>query len=144
MVVPFSTTSVIYLIILLFVAVVVVPRVFRFVVVTLEDRRRAEARAARALAEVLSAEELAQLEARGFLVVPSRVRAGRTYHVPRRQGMISVFEGGVLAERLCVGAINPIPDADAVLLHKLMIEGNEEEYLQLANHFAVRPFSFPF
>ncbi len=30
----------------------------------------------------------------------------------------------------------PLPDGDVVVMHKLMIEANEEEYLQKANHFA--------
>ena len=30
----------------------------------------------------------------------------------------------------------PLPDGDVVVMHKLMIEANEQEYLQKANHFA--------
>src|SRR5258708_3052580 len=30
----------------------------------------------------------------------------------------------------------PFPDGDVVVMHKLMIEANEEEYLQKANQFA--------
>jgi len=37
--------------------------------------------------------------------------------------------------RLCVGPVDPLPDADVVLIHKLMIEANEDEYLKAANVF---------
>jgi hypothetical protein len=37
--------------------------------------------------------------------------------------------------RLCVQPIERLPDADVVVLHKLMIEANEEHYLQRANKY---------
>ncbi|MHB1005335.1 MAG: hypothetical protein ACYC3S_06780 [Chloroflexota bacterium] len=129
--------------VLLLIAMFAFPDVARDVTNFVRERREAEARAARMLGEMLTPHELAQLDGRGFLAIPSPNRPGRVYHVPRHQGLVSVYERGVLAERLCVGAINWIPDADTVLLHKLMIEGNEEEYLRMANHFLPRPYSYP-
>ena len=40
---------------------------------------------------------------------------------------VKVYEGGVPVMALCVQSMEPIPDGDAVLMHKLMIEGNEGE-----------------
>ncbi len=99
--------------------------------------RDAEERAEKVMLEVLSPLELQQLSQRGYLEVPSRRYADRVYRVPRHPGLVGVYEKGVLVNRLCVGAVEPIPTGDAVVLHKLMIEGDEEEYLRLAN--PIRP-----
>jgi hypothetical protein len=37
--------------------------------------------------------------------------------------------------RLCLQPVECLPDADVVALHKLMIEANEENYLQKANKY---------
>jgi len=37
--------------------------------------------------------------------------------------------------QLCVQPVERLPDADIVILHKLMIEANEESYLQKANKY---------
>ena len=84
---------------------------------------------------LLTEDEYLQLSRRGYLEVPSPSLPGRTYRVPRRLGQIGVYERGVRVEALCIRSVDPIPDGDAVLLHKLMIEGNEQEYLRIANHF---------
>lgn len=107
-------------------------------------RQQAEARAMRMLTEILAPGEVKFLLDHGFLPVPSPSRPGRVYRVPRRRGLVQVYERGTLVERLCVGSLTYIPDADLVLLHKLMIEASEDEYLRMANHFAPRPFSYPF
>ena len=125
------------------VVIVVFPEVTRVLTRFAREKRLAEERAAMLLAELLAPEDLAHLNERGYLVVRSPKRPNRVYHVPRQQGMVSVYDGGVLTERLCVGSTRKIPDGDAVLLHKLMIEGNEDEYLLLANHFSPRPYTFP-
>jgi hypothetical protein len=62
--------------------------------------------------------------------------------VPRHQGQVKVFESGVPIMALCVQSVEPIPDGDAVLMHKLMIEGNEEEYLRVANRFEPTLYGF--
>jgi hypothetical protein len=43
---------------------------------------------------------------------------------------------------LCVQPIDPVPDGDVVMMHKLMIEGNEEEYLRIANRFEPTLYGF--
>ncbi len=123
--------------------VMVYPDVVALLLHLAQQKREAEERAARVLAEILTPAELTHLSERGYLAVPSPGRPNRVYHVPRHAGMVSVYEGGMLTERLCVGATTKIPDGDVVVLHKLMIEGNEEEYLQLANHFSPRPYTIP-
>ena len=106
------------------------------------DWREAERRADEMLAELLPAQDVHELNRRGYLEVPSPKRAERVYRIPRFQGPIAVYEGGVLTNLLCVRSVEPIPNADAVLLHKLMIEGDEEGYLKIANTIRPRPYSF--
>ena len=53
-----------------------------------------------------------------------------------------VFDGDTPVLALCVQSVEPIPDADTVLLHKLMIEGDEEHYLQVANRFEPTLYGF--
>ncbi|MDA8217529.1 MAG: hypothetical protein M0Z94_07945 [Dehalococcoidales bacterium] len=106
------------------------------------DWREAEKKAERMLQDILPSSEVRELNRHGYLEVPSRLHAGRVYRVPRYQGPIAVYEGGVLTNLLCVRSVEPLPNGDAVLLHKLMIEGNEDEYLRTANSIRPRPFSF--
>lgn len=106
------------------------------------DWRQAQERAERLLQETLSEEEYRQLNRRGYLEVPSPSRARRSYRVPRHQGQVKVLEEGVPVMALCVQSVEPIPDGDAVLMHKLMIEGNEEEYLRVANRFEPTLYGF--
>ena len=59
----------------------------------------------------------------------------RVYRVPRSKGYVQVIENGRAIMRLCLQPVECLPDADIVVLHKLMIEGNEEVYLQKANKY---------
>lgn len=97
----------------------------------LEAERRAES----LLQDMLSTDQSRELEHRGYLEVPSPSRQGRVYRVPRGRGMVSVYENGRAVMSLCVQPVEWIPGADVVLMHKLMIEGNEEDYLRTANQF---------
>jgi len=97
---------------------------------------RAERRAAHLLRDVLTPEQCHQLLWHGYLEVPSPSSAGRVYRVPRtRDGFVQVIENGKSVMRLCVQPVERLPDADVVVLHKLMIEANEEHYLQKANKY---------
>lgn len=107
----------------------------------LHDWREAEKRAEAMLSEVLPEREVRQLAQKGYLEVPSRKFASRVYRVPRYQGPVAVYEDGMLANLLCVRSVDPIPNADAVLLHKLLIEGDEDTYLATANSIRPRPYS---
>ncbi|HEX6553191.1 MAG: hypothetical protein E6I59_18565 [Chloroflexi bacterium] len=96
---------------------------------------RAERRAADLLRDTLTPEQFRQLVWRGYLEVPSPTEPRRVYRVPRTKGYIQVIENGRAVMRLCVQPVECLPDADVVVLHKLMIEANEETYLQKANKY---------
>lgn len=100
-----------------------------------EERRAAELRARALLRQVLGPEEHERLVRQGYLEIPSPSIAGRVYRVPYFQGMVEVVEGGVSTMRLCVVPLRWVPDPDVVLIHKLMIEGDEARYLRVANRF---------
>ncbi len=95
----------------------------------------AERRAASLLREVLTAEQCRQLAWRGYLEIPSPSTARRIYRVPRTKGYVQVIENGHAVMRLCIQPVECLPDADVVVLHKLMIEANEEDYLLKANKY---------
>lgn len=100
----------------------------------------AKARAEALLAEMLPTDDYLHLSRRGYVEVQSPNVPGRIYRVPKYRGRIHVYEGGKPVMSLCVQPIQLVPDADVVLIHKLMIEGNEDEYLRLANRFEITPF----
>ena len=103
--------------------------------------REAEARAAALLRELLSEAEHRQLTRDGYLEVPSPAYPARTYRVPRGGGRVLVYEGDRPVMALCVQPVAPLPGGDVVLLHKLLIEGDEPAYLRVANRFALGPAS---
>ncbi len=95
----------------------------------------AEARAEALLIGQLTPAQYTQLQREGALDLPSPGIPGRVYRIPRRRGMVAVYEGGRLRWWLCVGPAAWLPDADVVLTHTLMIAGDEPGYLRAANHF---------
>lgn len=100
--------------------------------------RQAHDRAEALLGEILTDSELAQLGERGYLEVPSPSQPERSYRVPRSPGRVCIVEKGVEVASLCVGPAESVPAGDVILTHKLMIEGNEQEYLRRANHYLLR------
>jgi hypothetical protein len=96
---------------------------------------RAERRAANLLRDTLTPEQIRQLTWRGYLEIPSPTEPQRVYRVPRTKGYVQVIENGRAIMRLCLQPVECLPDADVVVLHKLMIEANEETYLQKANKY---------
>jgi hypothetical protein len=48
---------------------------------------------------------------------------------------VKVIEQGRLKKSLCLQPQEIVPDADLVVMYKLMIEADEETYLQTANTF---------
>lgn len=103
--------------------------------VTYRSRIASEQRAEVLLRDVLTSAQYHQLRRRGYLDVPSPTRPNRSYRIPRSRDQVRVYEDGRLIERLCVQSIEPMPSGDIVVMHKLMIEGNEADYLRTANHF---------
>lgn len=98
-------------------------------------RMDAQTRAEAVVRAVLTPEEYEQLGRSGYLDVPSPSHPGRLYRIPSFNGTVGVIEGGRCVARLCAQPVGTVPDPEGVVVHKLMIEGNEEEYLKTANHF---------
>jgi hypothetical protein len=96
----------------------------------------AERRAQMMLREMLTDAQYEQIVRDGYLEVHSPSKTHRTYRIPWSAGRVSVFDRGREVVELCLQPTEPLPDSDLVILHKLMIEGNEQEYLAKANHFA--------
>lgn len=103
---------------------------------SMSEHLSAESRAKALLREMLSEYQYQQLIKFGYLEVDSPTISHRTYRIPGTGGLVKVFENGSPTMELCLQPAEPLPDGDVVVMHKLMIEGNEQEYLQKANHFA--------
>jgi hypothetical protein len=97
-------------------------------------RRRAEQRAAALVRQLLTDAELRQLNELGYLDVRSRSKLSRSYRVPATPGRVTVFESGEPIERLCLQPTRGIPNHEHVLVHKLLLEGAEDDYCARANH----------
>lgn len=96
----------------------------------------AERAAEALLRQILSDHEYDALSRNGFLDVPSRDYPGRVYRIPRGPGQVLVVERGRVQERLCLQpAAMGLPEADVVIMHKLLLEADERRYLTTANHF---------
>ena len=97
--------------------------------------RRADAarRAAMLLRELLTPDELVQLQTDGFLAVSSGITPGRVYRIPARPGFVTVVDAGRPVLALCLQPVCSMPDCEHVLVHKLLLEGAEGEYWQRAN-----------
>jgi hypothetical protein len=87
------------------------------------------------LREVLGEGDFRLLLERGYLDVPSPHREGRVYRVPLEDGLVHVYEGGELTYRLCLQPVDYLPRYDVIVMHKLMINADEHEYLERANAF---------
>jgi hypothetical protein len=117
------------------IAFAVAPLLWLFLLPYMKGWSRSERQAATLLRDMLTPEQLRQLLWRGYLEIPSPTEPGRTYRVPKSKGYVQVIEDGHATMRLCLQPAEYLPDADVVVLHKLMIEANEETYLQKANKY---------
>jgi hypothetical protein len=90
------------------------------------------------LQDLLGTEEYTRLMQRGYLEVRSRNHPERAYHIPRGMGLVTVYEQEEPVELLCIGPAEPLPPADVLVAHKLLIETNEDVYLRTANHLSLR------
>jgi hypothetical protein len=93
----------------------------------------ANRRANELLRAVLTCEQYRQLMRQGYLDIPSPRDPSCIYRVPQSQGLVGVIEQGRRKMSLCLQPRERVPDADVVVMHKLMIEADEETYLQTAN-----------
>lgn len=103
---------------------------------SVSEHLSAESRAKALLREILSDSQYQQLMKCGYLEVLSPTIDERIYRIPGTGGLVKVFERGCPVMELCLQPAEPLPDGDVIVMHKLMIEANEEEYLSKANHFA--------
>jgi hypothetical protein len=104
-------------------------------------RPGAKRRAGELLRAILTAEQYDKLIQQDYIDIPSPSYPERIYRVPRCCGHVQVREKGRLTMGLCLQPFERVPDADIVIIHKLMIEADQETYLQKANHLP--PFSYP-
>jgi hypothetical protein len=100
-------------------------------------RLAAEQQAEALLRECLTAGEWDQLMQQGYLLVTSPSVADRTYRIPRVGGRPVMYEGIRPAAQLCIYPAEWLPQADVILLHLMMLQGDEEYYLATANKFPV-------
>ncbi|HCI79548.1 MAG TPA: hypothetical protein DHW02_07650 [Ktedonobacter sp.] len=103
---------------------------------SMSEHLSADSRAKALLREILSDTQYQQLVKCGYLEVTSPTIDERVYRIPGSGGLVKVFERGCPVMELCLQPAEPLPDGDVIVMHKLMIEANEEEYLSKANHFA--------
>jgi hypothetical protein len=82
---------------------------------------------------MLSESERAQLQRDGFLEVPSASVAGRRYRIPRRGAPVAVLEPDGRIVYLCLQPEAPIAEQELVVVHKLLLEGAEDDYWRRAN-----------
>ena len=100
----------------------------------------ADRRARRLLHAVLTHEQYHHLMRWGYIDIPSPSDPQRTYRVPQVPGHVHVIQNHRLTAGLCLQPLERIPEADYVVIHKLMIEADEETYLQKANR--IEPIMF--
>ena len=103
---------------------------------SVSEHLSAESRAKALLREMLSETQYQQLIKFGYLEVISPSVHNRICRIPGAGGLVKVYERGSAIMELCLQPAEPLPDGDVIVMHKLMIEANEQEYLQKANHFA--------
>jgi hypothetical protein len=99
------------------------------------EREAAEARGHELLRNFLGEADYEQLMERGYIEVPSPHHSERMYRIPLSDGLVQVYDRGELTKRLCLQPTEYLPRCDVVILHTLMITGDEHEYLARANAF---------
>jgi hypothetical protein len=96
---------------------------------------RAQRRSCQLLRAVLTQDQYRHLIQRGYLDIRSPSHQERFYRVPKAPGRVHLIENEQLQTDLCLQTLDWVPNADFVVIHKLMIEADEETYLQKANRF---------
>ena len=97
-------------------------------------RGRAASKRAEALVRrVLTEAERDQLRRDGFLEVRSPSVAGRRYRIPRRGSPVAVLEPSCRVLYLCLQPETPVAERELMVVHKLLLEGAEDDYWQRAN-----------
>ena len=99
-------------------------------------RPAAKRRAGELLRAVLTPDQYGHLMQRGHIDIASPSDPERIYRVPKGPGRVQVREKGRLTMWLCLQPLERVPEADLLVMHKLMIEADEETYLRKANRFS--------
>lgn len=102
---------------------------------SLYGRPEAKRRASELLRAVLTKEQYSQMLQRGHLDIASPSDPQRVYRVPKGPGRVQVRDKGKVTMWLCLQPLERVPEADLLVMHKLMIEADEETYLRKANRF---------
>lgn len=97
------------------------------------ERALAEERSRALLRDMLDEREYQQLMQHGYVDIASPSHEKRTYRIPRNAGRVCVYESGRALVELCVQPVTPLPANDVVVMHKLLIESDEQGYLACAN-----------
>ncbi|HEX6557270.1 MAG TPA: hypothetical protein VF026_31190 [Ktedonobacteraceae bacterium] len=101
----------------------------------LYGRPEAKRRAKELLRAVLTADQYSQMMQRGHIDIASPSDPERIYRVPKGPGRVQVRDKGKVTMWLCLEPLERVPEADILVMHKLMIEADEETYLRKANRF---------
>src|SRR5918912_2738064 len=88
--------------------------------------RRASRRAEDLVRHVLSDGEYAQLRREGFLEVRSRRVPGRAYRIPAGGSPVAALEPDGRLVYLCLQPALPVPREEVLIIHKLLLEADEE------------------
>ena len=99
-------------------------------------RPAAKHRAGELLRAVLTPDQYGHLMQRGHIDIASPSDPDRIYRVPKGPGRVQVREKGRLTMWLCLQPLERVPEADLLVMHKLMIEADEQTYLRKANRFS--------
>lgn len=89
------------------------------------------------LRDVLDAHEYAQLTRHAYVDVSSPNDPQRFYRIPGYPGLVCVYENGVPVRNLCIQPVDPLPSADVIAIHKLMIQCAEDDYLACSRQFTI-------
>jgi hypothetical protein len=127
-----------------FIGVIVINLVLSLEIIVIIYKRPIEKRPGNELlCDILSPEQQNQLLHLGYIDFPSPSYLERVYRVQWPPGYVQVRENGKLTMWLCLRPAVSVPDADIMVMHKLMIEADEETYLQKANRFSAVRASSP-
>jgi hypothetical protein len=112
----------------------------------------AEARAEQLLRQHMTPHQYRQLQEQGYIEIPSRLHPNHLYRIFRRRQRVHIYtldqanpsEHRRKLGELCVVTNDIVPDADLLLAHKWMIEGDERRYLAIANRISYQAFQAAF
>ncbi len=95
--------------------------------------RQASRRAEALVRHVLSDREYAQLRRDGFIEVRSRRTPGRAYRIPAGGSPAAALEPDGRVVYLCLQPAQPVPRQELLVIQKLLLEGDEDEFWRRAN-----------